>query len=467
MAIKNASYLIASNFFKSALTLVFALIITKFVSPADYGLLTFCISFVAIMVIVTDLGIPTSILRSHEFDSVQAGSSIIFMLYLGAGAAFFIGFLSLFADELTGMVGLSRVMIAYAGVTAFQIWATIPRAVLEKNQRYTKVALWEFVAVCIASMFFFIMLYAQLGIWALIWFHLITQFVRFILFQTSALKFTVMKYDYKSIESLLKVGSQVFIAYLISHTSRNLDKFLVGKLFGATSLGFYGLAFQFMMIPLMLIAYPVSNVLTNSLSKCFAKNDLIAAKKLLYSYLKITVCLTILFAAYLYFFIEYPIRFWLNEKWVGAVDYIKLMVVLGPVNAVSLFASIGVVNIGHLKKNIIIAVGMLLALLISIFFAMNDSVFLFIELLIVSTVIVVIVNMYFLMKLYHFSINELLSVIYTPLAFAMVTCLSFKELFESKLDNIYVFIGSAALYAFFCFGFIYFYLQKDVKSLRT
>lgn len=398
MAIKNASYLIASNFFKSALTLVFALIITKFVPPADYGLLTFCISFVAIMVVVTDLGIPTSILRAHEFDRVQAGSSIIFMLYLGAAAAIFLSILSLFADSLTGMVGLSKVMIAYAGVTAFQIWATIPRAVLEKNQSYTKVALWEFVAVCVASLVFLIMLYAHCGIWALVWFHLVTQLVRFILFQVSALKFTVMKYDYKSIKGLLKVGSQVFIAYLISHTSRNLDKFLVGKLFGATSLGFYGLAFQFMMIPLMLIAYPVSNVLTNSLSKCLAKNDLIAAKKLLYSYLKITVCLTILFSSYLYFFIEYPVRFWLDEKWSRAVDYIQLMVVLGPVNTVSLFASIGVVNIGHFKKNIIVAAGMLFALLMSIFFAMNHSVFVFIELLIVGTVIVVVVNVYILMQ---------------------------------------------------------------------
>lgn len=70
-----------------------------------------------------------------------------------------------------------------------------------------------------------------------------------------------------SIRSFIGVGSQLLSVQIISYISNNLDKVLVGKLYGAASLGFYSKAYTLYLQPLNQLLAPFTNLVVAALSK--------------------------------------------------------------------------------------------------------------------------------------------------------------------------------------------------------
>ena len=58
---------------------------------------------------------------------------------------------------------------------------------------------------------------------------------------------------------LLSFGGWVLANNILNFLARNSDNLLIGAWLGAAAVGVYGLAYQFMLAPLMAITWPVMN----------------------------------------------------------------------------------------------------------------------------------------------------------------------------------------------------------------
>ena len=129
------------------------------------------------------------------------------------------------------------------------------------------------------------------------------------------------------LRNMIRMGGDVTAFNLITFFTDSLDFILVGKLFGAESLGLYRQATQLALLPVGFLANPVSTVAQPALRVLL--DD---APRYRAYYRKILTALSFISMpcmVFLYICAPEVIRIVLGEKWLGAVSIFRIFVVAG------------------------------------------------------------------------------------------------------------------------------------------
>lgn len=148
-------------------------------------------------------------------------------------------------------------------------------------------------------------------------------------------------------EYIMKIihrGKWVTASGIFNYLFHNIDKIVVGRLLGTSSLGIYQMAYSFS----MLLITEISDVFSRVTFPVYAKiaDD---KKRLRKAFMKATVVISLLafsLGATLYLFSKEIVLFVLGEKWVAAASILPILAMFGVVRAVSgsssaLFLAIG------------------------------------------------------------------------------------------------------------------------------
>lgn len=349
MILRSMVLMTALNVAKAAASLFISILIGGVVPPEQFGLVAFAIPLMALLTLLTDLGLSSAIVRHPSLDRRQAGSAIGLMGLAGLIGGGVMSLASAPIEAATSLHGLGPVLLGFALVTAGSIWATAPRALLERTLAYPKVVAVEAVALAAALGTFGLGIKVSAGIMALVAFHVVLQAIRSIAFTWLARPLFTLGLNAGSISELAKVGGWVFVTNLLSYAARNIDRFLIGAVLGAASLGLYGLAYQFMTIPLVLISWPVSGVLLSTLSrmsKAAAEKPLVVC-----AVVTATASITLPMMTFLLFGVRYPIEVFYASRWTGLADIVMLLAPVGAVQAIAVYSSAVLVEKGKVQLN--------------------------------------------------------------------------------------------------------------------
>src|SRR5882757_4803301 len=135
MILKNLLSMSGVNIVKSVLQFLMTLLMTYFVSPAEFGLVAFSLPFVAFIALLTDMGLSSAMVQRKTLNADEAGAAVTLMLAIGVVCA---ALLASMAGPLAGavkMAGLSGVLAALSVSVVLSIAALGPRAILERRLR--------------------------------------------------------------------------------------------------------------------------------------------------------------------------------------------------------------------------------------------------------------------------------------------------------------------------------------------
>jgi O-antigen/teichoic acid export membrane protein len=349
MVLRGMALMTGLNVAKAAASLVISITIAVVVPPEQFGLVAFAIPLMALIMLVTDLGLSSAIVRHPQLDRRQAGSAIGMMGIAGlvGGALMALGATPI--ESAMSMQGVGRALQGFAVVTACAIWATAPRALLERTLSYPQIVAVESLALAAALAAFGVGIMASAGITALVAFHVVLQAIRALTFTALARRLFRIGLSVASISSLVQVGSWVFITNLLSYCARNLDRMLIGGVLGAASLGLYGLAYQFMTIPLVLISWPVSGVLLSTLSRMDKTGP--DRPAVICAVVTATASITLPMMTFLVFGARHPIEVLYTSRWEGLADIITILAPVGAVQAIAAYNGAVLVEKGAVRLN--------------------------------------------------------------------------------------------------------------------
>ncbi|NML17773.1 oligosaccharide flippase family protein [Azohydromonas caseinilytica] len=350
MILRNMVVMTGLNLSKAGATLLISVLIAGAVPPHEYGLVSFAIPLMTLVMLLTDLGLSSAIVRHPALDPAQAGVTLRLMALIGAAGGALVTAAAAPTERVLAMPGLAPVLLGFAAVTACSIWATVPRALLERHLAYQRIALVEGGALLAALAGFCIALMMELGILALVAFHVLLQGIRALAFAGMAYGLTTRGGRLADIAPLVKVGGWVFLTNLLAFAARNLDRFLIGAVLGAAALGLYGLAYQFMTLPLMLIAWPASGVLLATLARMGADHQE-AKAGVVCAVFTATATLSLPLMAFLSFGARLPIGTFLAHQWDGLADIVAVLAPVGAVQSLAVYAGSVLVEQGRVRLN--------------------------------------------------------------------------------------------------------------------
>lgn len=366
MIIKNILSMSLVNVYKAVITFILNISIAYFVLPIEYGLVTFSLPFITFVAMITDLGLASALVRQETLSKKDAGAAFSLMLAIGiAGAALILlsGYIMEGDQKLPGIFG---VMAGLSVSVVLSIIAITPRALLERTLRYQSVAAIEAISVTVSGTTAMILASAGWGVWAFVFYYILTQFLRALLFMGLCRLELAVNFEWKRVVPMLSIGGWVLASNLLNFAARRADVILIGSVLGAAAVGLYGFAYQFMLVPLMVLGWPASSVLMATLSRLdrasMGRQNVIIAGL-------ITVSSAVTFPSMLYvsFASDFLITSLLAKNWHGVSPLVAILAPVGAVQSVAVYNGAVLLANGFARRQFVVGAVNTLLLLLTFF----------------------------------------------------------------------------------------------------
>ncbi|WBH18081.1 oligosaccharide flippase family protein [Sphingomonas radiodurans] len=328
--------------------------IAAFVSPGDYGLVVFTAPFLVLVAMLTDLGMTSAITRAPSLSNDEAGAALGAMMTGGLVCAVLLIGAAWPIERAIGMAGLAPVMASMAGVVLLSITSATPRALLERELRYARIAGIEAAAIAVAAVAGVVAAFSGAGIWSLVLYNLLTQVIRLAAYGWHVRATLRPNLQFGRLGTLLSFGGWVLGSNLLNFFARNSDNLLIGAWLGAAAVGVYGLSYQFMLAPLMAITWPTSGILLATLRDRDPHGP--AAQAMVESVLSATALLVIPTMLYLMFGLAFPMRALLSDRWAQVPAIVSWLAPAGALQAIASYNGALLMVAGRARAQFVLTV---------------------------------------------------------------------------------------------------------------
>jgi O-antigen/teichoic acid export membrane protein len=358
----------AGKYVNSLLTLGVMAVLSRKLSPEDFGLVAMVTVVSAFLAVLADAGLATTVVQKRELS--HDALSTLFWASLGLGAVM-AGLMLLASPIVARVFGEPRLVtvMSVLGV-GFVTGALgkVPTGLLTRALDFRSTAMSDTLAAVLAGTVGVTLALLGAGYWALVVQSLTNGFVNAVIrFWASGFRPRwVFAKEHLGSASQYSGGVVAFNA--INYWARNLDKALIGRYLGSAELGYYGRAYALMLLPLDTLNGVLGPVLHPLLARL--QDDRARMARAYSRIAKLVACVALPVMAALAALAPEVVRTLWGPQWGRSVDVFAVLCLIGGFQPVSatfgsvflalnrtrLLAIVGFVNAGILMLGMALGV---------------------------------------------------------------------------------------------------------------
>lgn len=334
---------IGSNIFRLLGTVVMARLLT----PEHFGLVGMVTALAAFAEMFKDLGLGTATIQQKEITHEQI--STLFWMNVGIGAGFMLVFagsaslISRFYEDDR----LFWVCIAISSTFLFGGLTVQHQAVLRRQMHFPQLAFVQFLSTAVSMVVGIVLAWQGGEYWSLVW----KEVARAVVQTGGTWLFSQWRpglpVQGAGVRNMLRMGSHVTGFNVLVFASKFLDQVLLGKFWGAESVGLYKQAGQLLRMPVNLFIYPITYVMTPVLSSLQSELQRYCSYfKRVVSFLAFVYVPLIVYVA---LYAEELITLFLGEKWLGSVPVLQVLALGAIVEPITGTCGIVMISCGRTK----------------------------------------------------------------------------------------------------------------------
>jgi len=330
----------ASNAILSLFQALTAILLARLLDPQDFGLVSLGVALIGMCGLVSGLGMKAALIASTEETNKVAFHALLITTTIGC---LFTALIAGFASEYASLFGgreLTEICQWMAVIVLFNAIGLIPDAILSKGMMFGR----RIVPATVSSLSYMGtavgMAYAGFGVWSLVYGQLVRSFIALImnLLVCPTLRWLKPhKWDFLLAKSLARFGTTTLGTGLVQYGYEHGDKLVVGKLFGATQLGFYSQAYTISALTVGQISMITNSVLFPAYATI--RDDKARLAKAFLNSLQMLSAITIPFSMGLLILSPALIIFLIGEKWRASIPLLQTFAFLGLFRPLSGIAS--------------------------------------------------------------------------------------------------------------------------------
>ncbi|MEY0174292.1 lipopolysaccharide biosynthesis protein [Providencia rettgeri] len=288
-------------------------ILTRLISPSDYGLMAIAFVVMNLAIIIRDLGTASALIQRKDLEHDIVNAVFWLNIIVGISLSIIVALFSPLISNIFQNTKIQNVLLLLCISFPLASSGSAHQALLERNSLFKKVALIELFSGFIGLISAITIAYLNGGVYALVFQVIIsTTISSSLMFYFSDWKPT-LDFNFRKLKSILSFSGNLTIFNLVNFFSRNLDNIIVGKKFDVNTLGIYSLAYRIMLFPLQSITFIASRSLYPILSR--NQEDLLFIKTTYVKTILIVSSLTIPMMAGLSYLREPFINIIFGSQW--------------------------------------------------------------------------------------------------------------------------------------------------------
>lgn len=259
-AVRGVPWTVLTYGASKALTLLTTVVLARLLVPADFGLVALAFLSINAIGLFRDLGLGGALVLRQDLDERAKGTVLTLMLAMGVMLALAVVLLAPLAADLFRAPKLTGVLRALAPILALGGFNWFYEAVMQRELEFRKRFItltamsvaYAAVAVTLAAL--------GAGVWSMVVGFLAGFAVQGVASTLLAPYLVRPAFDRKAAREAIGAGSGFMAQGGLAFLQQNSDYLAVGRVLGATPVGFYSMAYRLSEIPYWAIADPVAKV---------------------------------------------------------------------------------------------------------------------------------------------------------------------------------------------------------------
>ena len=245
---------------QQGLQFAFSVILARLLSPPDYGLMAMALVFTGVAGVIAEFGFSSALVQKAKLDERDADT--VFWISLGSGVLL-ATVVSLSAPLLASFYAKPTLRAIFPVVSLTFVFSgagNVAYALLQREMNFRAIAWCDTIAFVGAALLGIGLAAAGAGVWALVTQAVFTPLALGIARCISAKWFPRFRFSVEAVKSMTAFTANLYAFNFVNYWARNGDNLLIGKFFGASSLGVYNRAYALMLLPITQINSVVSQV---------------------------------------------------------------------------------------------------------------------------------------------------------------------------------------------------------------
>ena len=356
-----------AEIFIRAFQFVTTVVLARILLPEDFGIIGVALIFTQLGYVLFDFGISSALIQKKDVKPIHYSSSFILYLIL---SIFFIILVLLFSGPISryfhrtilqSILNLLSLICLFYGLNA------IPTVTLMKALRFKKLSAFQTCGVFAYGAVSIVFAWQGAGVWAFVYGILAEQFTMTVLLFISLSWRISFRFSWQALKELLTFGSNVLGTRLVGYINSNSAYFIIGRVLGATQLGYYSLAYQFVEFPVQRISKNVLKVMFPAFSKI--QDDLANYRDLYKQTIYYLSLVTLpIFVGIILIAPEF-VRIFYGDKWIPAILPLQVLAAVGFLRSMWITTSIIFLSKGFPNTELRINVTFLVFLIPTLYFS--------------------------------------------------------------------------------------------------
>ena len=309
------------------LQFISTIVLARYLTPEDYGIMGAVAIFIAIGDMLVDSGMGGSLVKKQDVTEVDYSTLFVCNLSLSVFLYLILYIIApLIANFFRIYPNLELVVRIVSVVIIVHAISIVQRIKFLKELRYKELTITTIVAHIIGFFFALTLAKCNLGVWALISQSIVIAIVSLILYLYFNKYIPSFVFSYKSFRIHFMWGVRLMIANTINVVNDNIYSSVIAKISTTTLTGYYSQSMKIRNLPIGVITQIVDKAVFPVLSQCiideFFKIKVSSLNRLI---LLIVTPILLLIAA----FSEFIIIIILGEQWINAGWILKMLTFSG------------------------------------------------------------------------------------------------------------------------------------------
>ena len=335
--VKSGWWALASKIISFSSFFIRSIVVARVLSPTDFGLFGICIFVLGMLEVFSESGITAALIQKNEGHEnyldigwtvgILRGTFIAFLLFFGAYTV------SVFF-AVPAIVPLLKVLALNRFMQGFE---NIGVVYFQKDLKFYKKFWYDSIIAVTNLCVTVILAYMLKSVWALVFGTLAATIVSLIISYILSAYRPKIEFNKQKMGELFVFGRWIFGSGILVFVGTQLDGAFVGKVLGATMLGYYQMAYKFTNPVFTDLIGSILTVVYPAYSKI--QNDKIKLKNAFNRVCHLVSSISILSLIMMMFFSRDFVLVVLGAKWEQAIVLINILAVAGFFRVISATAA--------------------------------------------------------------------------------------------------------------------------------
>jgi teichuronic acid exporter len=308
--------------------LIVFVILSRLLSPSDFGTAALAIVFVELTNTLVRYGLVQVIIRNIKTDTNNVENNVFMTtLILGIVTSLLFLIMAPYLESIFDAPGLAISLQILSIIPIMQALSTLPEALLRKDFRFKVLAIRLLGSSILAGVIAIYFAYSDFGFYSLIIQRIIATTLALLLVWRGVTWRPKLKISYSSFISTLKQGQPIMLSALVGQSIFRFVELIIGFFLGVVALGYFKIAGKLLDVIVQFTLKPIVDVSLSAFSTL--KNEPVELERCYLNFVK--VCSVFSFPAFVGTYIVGPetVVLLFGEKWEDSIPILQILCIGG------------------------------------------------------------------------------------------------------------------------------------------